>query len=127
LGPAKLIELLIESDVLLANAKLVVMSSRAGSTSERGLLKHHMPGGDLIYRASKAALNNLIKNISFTYKNSDLTIVAVHPGWVRTKSGGKNADLDIMESASQIAKILSTLDKKNSGSFINFDGSQIPW
>ena len=126
-GPAILIEYLIESGVLNENAKLIVMSSRAGSTSERGRLKHHKSGGDVIYRASKAALNNLIKNSSFTHKNLNLTIVAMHPGWVRTKSGGLGADLEISESSNSIVKLLFSIDKNLNGTFMNYDGGIIEW
>jgi NAD(P)-dependent dehydrogenase (short-subunit alcohol dehydrogenase family) len=127
LGPAKLIELFIFSKILAKNAKILVMSSRAGSTSERGLLKHHSPGGDVIYRASKSALNNLIKNISFTYKNTDLIIVAIHPGWVRTRSGGENADLGVEEAAQNIVELLHSLNRQSSGSFLNYDKNSIGW
>jgi NAD(P)-dependent dehydrogenase (short-subunit alcohol dehydrogenase family) len=91
------------------------------------LLKHHSPGGDVIYRASKSALNNLIKNISFTYKNTDLIIVAIHPGWVRTRSGGENADLGVEEAAQNIVELLHSLNRQSSGSFLNYDKNSIGW
>ena len=127
LGPARLIEHLIEGNILAQGAKLVVMSSRAGSSSERGTLRHHRPGGDVIYRASRAMLNNLVKNTTFTHRDKDLSIILMHPGWVRTRSGGDNADLSIEESALQILKVFKTITKKKSGLFINYDGSEIGW
>jgi NAD(P)-dependent dehydrogenase (short-subunit alcohol dehydrogenase family) len=127
LGPARLIELLIKGNILAQGAKLVVMTSRAGSSIERGALKHHRPGGDVIYRASRAMLNNLVKNASFTHQDKDISIILMHPGWVRTKSGGDNADLSIKESALHIFRVFKTINKKRSGIFINYDGSEIGW
>ena len=41
-----------------------------------------------IYRISKSALNSAVKSISYDLSKTNMIIVALHPGWVRTKSGG---------------------------------------
>jgi NAD(P)-dependent dehydrogenase (short-subunit alcohol dehydrogenase family) len=127
LGPAKLIELLIFENILNDDARLLILSSRAGSSAERGKLSHHRPGGDIIYRGSRALLNNLIRNISFDHQSKNLSIIAVHPGWVKTNAGGMSADLSIEEASRCIYEIFKRINKKISGLFLNYNGKIIDW
>jgi NAD(P)-dependent dehydrogenase (short-subunit alcohol dehydrogenase family) len=127
LGPAKLIELLIYENILSDDAKLLILSSRAGSSAERGMLSHHKPGGDIIYRGSRALLNNLIRNLSFDYQSKNFSIVAVHPGWVKTNAGGIFADLSVDEASRCIYEIFKRINKKSSGLFLNYNGELIDW
>lgn len=127
LGPAKLIEFLIFENILNNDARLLILSSRAGSSAERGMLSHHKPGGDIIYRGSRALLNNLIRNISFDHQSKNFSIVAIHPGWVKTNAGGMSADLSVDEASRYIYEIFKRINKKLSGLFLNYDGKIIDW
>ncbi len=92
-----------------------IMGSLQGTTSPDSVL----------YRVSKAAVNMVVRSAQAQYPG--LTVVALHPGWVRTDMGGAGATLAPAQSASNLRQVLSKLDPKRQGQFINHDGSTIPW
>ena len=83
------------------------------------------PGGWYAYRASKAALNMLTRNLA--HDLPDLTAVALHPGWVRTDMGGPDAPLSVDESAAAILDTVDRLTPADSGRFMNNKGETMPW
>jgi NAD(P)-dependent dehydrogenase (short-subunit alcohol dehydrogenase family) len=107
-------------DALAPGARLAVVSSRMGAIGGRG-----SPSGWL-YRASKAALNSVLKDTALVL--GDLAICAAfHPGWVRTDMGGADADLDVADSAAGLRRTLAALTPADSGGFFDFDGQPIGW
>jgi NAD(P)-dependent dehydrogenase (short-subunit alcohol dehydrogenase family) len=118
LGAMRVIPQLV--DALAPDAKLAVISSRMGAIGPRG-----SPTGWL-YRASKAALNSVLKDVSLVL-HGRATCVAFHPGWVRTDMGGPGADLDVADSVAGIRRTLAVLRPTDTGRFLNFDGSAIDW
>jgi NAD(P)-dependent dehydrogenase (short-subunit alcohol dehydrogenase family) len=107
--------------LLSKHSKLAVISSRMGSISERT-----NPGGWL-YRASKAALNSVLKDASIALASRGTICVSFHPGWVRTDMGGAGADLSVDQSASGIRSTIASLKAQDNGSFFNYDGTSIGW
>ena len=122
----KVFEYLKKKKFLKQNALIVFFSSLAGSIEHRGNLKHNKPFGNLFYRLSKAALNCGVKNLSYDFKNK-YTIIALHPGYVKTKSGGKNADYEVSYAAGRIFKTLTKVRKKDNGNFIDLHGKKLKW
>ena len=122
----KIFEHLQKQNFLNTNAKIVFFSSMAGSIENRGKLKHNKPFGNIIYRISKAALNSGIKNLSYDFKN-EYTIIAMHPGYVKTKSGGKNADYTIEYASQKLYKTIVNLSKEDNGKFLDLKGKKIQW
>jgi len=104
-----------------AKGKLAVLSSMMGSIGAR-----HSAIGTL-YRASKAALNSVLKDSAITYGPQGATCVAFHPGWVRTDMGGPGADLPVEDSVAGLRATLAALDASANGTFLNYDGTPIPW
>jgi NAD(P)-dependent dehydrogenase (short-subunit alcohol dehydrogenase family) len=78
------------------------------------------------YRASKAAVNSVMKDASIALAGRALC-VAFHPGWVRTEMGGAGADLDASDSIAGMRRVLAGLDAARNGSFLNYDGTPIAW
>jgi NAD(P)-dependent dehydrogenase (short-subunit alcohol dehydrogenase family) len=114
-------QVLPQLDGLLApGAKLVVLSSMMGSIGARG------NAGGWLYRASKAALNSVVKDVSLVFK-SQAICVSLHPGWVRTDMGGLEADLSVEKSASDLRALIAGLKPGDNGQFFNHDGQPIPW
>lgn len=107
-------------DALAPGAVLAVISSRMGSMALRA-----SPSGWL-YRASKAALNSVLKDTSLALAGR-ATCVALHPGWVRTDMGGAEADIEVADSAAALRQTLAGLTPAHNGHFLNFDGSPLPW
>lgn len=102
------------------HGKLAVLSSRMGSIGERRSTEAPL------YRASKAALNSVLKDASITYAGQ-VTCVAMHPGWVQTDMGGPQATMKAEDSVRQLRATLASLSASNTGQFINYDGSPIAW
>lgn len=107
--------------VVAAHGKLVVISSRMGSIGVRE------SAGLTTYRASKAALNSVLKDASLVYGPQGATCIAMHPGWVKTDMGGATADLDVADSAAGIRRTIAGIGHDDNGCFFNHDGSAIPW
>ncbi len=121
IAPQKLIEAfypLIEQGQL---RKIACISSKVGSMTE------NTAGGGYLYRSSKAALNSVVKSLSNDLKPVGVTVLALHPGWVKTDMGGKNASIDTQTSALGLIKVIDSSTLEQSGQFINYDGTPLPW
>ena len=101
--------------------KLAVLSSRMGSIGERSDTQ------GTLYRASKAALNSVLKDASITYGAQGVTCIAFHPGWVQTDMGGGGAALTPADSVRDLRATLARVDASANGSFLNHDGAPIAW
>ena len=106
------------SKQLNTNAKIILISSIMG-------VQEHNGSNATIYRASKAAVNNIMVSISEEFKSKKIIVSSFHPGWVRTAMGGPNATLSTKESASALIKSFENLTFENTGKFFNYDGSSI--
>jgi NAD(P)-dependent dehydrogenase (short-subunit alcohol dehydrogenase family) len=82
-------------------------------------------GGSYGYRASKAGLNMLTSCMARELK--DITCIAMHPGWVKTDMGGENAPLPVKLSVASMLGVMERATFKDSGSFLNYDGTPLPW
>lgn len=118
LGAMRVLPLLAEA--LAPGARLAVISSRMGSMGLRA-----NPSGWL-YRASKAALNSVLKDASLALAGRALC-VALHPGWVRTDMGGEGAYLDVADSVAAMRRTLAALTPADHGGFLNHDGQLLAW
>jgi NAD(P)-dependent dehydrogenase (short-subunit alcohol dehydrogenase family) len=101
-------------------ARIGVISSRMGSIG----LRDGTAGWT--YRASKAAVNSVMKDASIALAGRALC-AAFHPGWVRTEMGGAGADIDASESIAGMRRALAGLDAARNGSFLNYDGTPLAW
>jgi NAD(P)-dependent dehydrogenase (short-subunit alcohol dehydrogenase family) len=106
----------------------------ASISAKVGSISDNRYGGWYSYRASKAALNQMIKtaSIEMKMKNQKAICLAIHPGTVESKLSKpfQKNDLTIQspqESASNIFKILTSSTSKDTGSFYNWDGKIIDW
>jgi NAD(P)-dependent dehydrogenase (short-subunit alcohol dehydrogenase family) len=108
------------ADALAPLARLAVISSRMASIGARG------GASGWLYRASKAALNSVLKDASLALAGRAVC-VALHPGWVRTDMGGAGADLDVAASVADLRRTIAALVPSDNGRFLNHDGSPLPW
>lgn len=118
LGAMRLLPLL--ANVLVPGGKLVTLSSRMGSLGLR------TAGSAWLYRASKAAVNSVVKDMSFDLAGKAIC-VALHPGWVKTDMGGAEAELDVAQSVSDMRATVAALTPEHNGGFFNHDGQALAW
>jgi NAD(P)-dependent dehydrogenase (short-subunit alcohol dehydrogenase family) len=118
LGPMHVLPSLV--DALAPGARLALMSSRMGSIGDRN---GHQ---GWLYRASKAAVNSVLKDVSQAFAGR-CTCVAMHPGWVQTDMGGAGATLTPTESAHDLRRVIAALTPADNGRFLDHDGSAIDW
>ena len=108
------------ADMLAPGAKLALISSKMGSMGARNATS------SWLYRASKAAANSVLKDISLEWAGKAVC-VSFHPGWVRTDMGGAGADIGVEESVAGMRRVIAGLAAQDNGRFLNYDGSEIPW
>jgi NAD(P)-dependent dehydrogenase (short-subunit alcohol dehydrogenase family) len=100
--------------------KLITITSGMGSTAQHS-------GDYFAYRASKAAVNNVMHGLSLAWKNDGITVTLIHPGWVKTDMGGKNAALEPHESIAGMRRVIAKLTPGDSGKFLDYTGRELPW
>jgi NAD(P)-dependent dehydrogenase (short-subunit alcohol dehydrogenase family) len=83
--------------------------------------------GYLVYGMSKAALNMFSVKLAESLREHEIAVLALHPGWVRTRMGGGGATLSIDTSADGMMRVIDALEMSNTGSYLAYDGSTIPW
>ena len=93
----------------------------------RELLVFAFIHSDLLYRCSKTGLNMAMKSLSVDLKDTGILVVAMHPGWVKTRIGGANALIDTETCVSTISETLQGLTVKDHGAFLQYDNTTIPW
>ncbi|KUI72288.1 C-factor [Cytospora mali] len=105
------------------NARVVIMSSRMGSIAA------NEKGGGYAYRASKAALNAVVRSMSIDVP--DVSFALVHPGRVETGLVGVKEDgaFSCEESLETLLPLIDGLGKGHleSGCFVDRFGKEIPW
>ncbi len=101
--------------------KIITLSSIMGSIAEND------SSGDFIYRSSKAAVNAVMKSLAGDLKSEGITVAVLHPGWVRTDMGGPDAAIEAPESVTGMRAVIAGLKESDSGRFLNYDGTEIPW
>jgi len=106
---------------------MATLSAKVGSIEDNRL------GGWYSYRASKAALYMLIKTaaIEFARTKSNTTLVAIHPGTVNSRLSqpfrGEQIGRPPMDAAGDMLKVIESLEKQDSGTFISYSGERLPW
>lgn len=102
-----------------AGGKIAIISSQMASQARA-------PGGSYIYRASKAAVLNLGRNLAVDLKPRGVAVGIYHPGWVRTDMGGAGADITVDDAAQGLIARFAALDLERSGCFQTWDGRDHP-
>lgn len=129
IGPALIAKHMLPLFSRDRRAVFAALSARVGSISDNGL------GGWHSYRASKAALNMLIKNFAIelgrTHKKA--LVVGLHPGTVDTalsepfQSGLPDGQLTVPdEAAANLLAVISALETGDTGKVFDWKGEEIP-
>ncbi len=128
LGPALLMKHFLPLLPKTGRCTAAFMSAKVGSISDNAL------GGWYGYRASKAALNQLVKtaSIEMTRRNKDSICVSLHPGTVATALSQPFAKTGLnvrpaSEAAGDLLKVLSGLNPADTGCLIDYQGQKLPF
>lgn len=108
-------------DRLAPGGSLALMSSVLGSVSLND------SGGWEPYRASKAALNTLARSFEIRHRAENLSVLILHPGWVRTEMGGAEADIDVATSVTGLADVITDRLGRPGAHYLDYTGKTLPW
>ncbi len=106
---------------------MALLSARVGSIGDNRL------GGWYSYRASKAALNMLVKTASIELRRTHpgAVLAALHPGTVKSALSrpfrGDAIGREPAQAADEMLNALDTLTAEDSGCFLAWDGQRLPW
>ncbi len=106
---------------------VATLSARVGSIGDNRI------GGWHSYRASKAALNQIIHGaaIELGRSHKKSICVALHPGTVATpftaNYAGRHKTVPATEAAANLLNVIAELTPKQSGGFFDYAGHEVPW
>jgi NAD(P)-dependent dehydrogenase (short-subunit alcohol dehydrogenase family) len=119
LSPMRVVERL--GGLVRPEGTIAVMSSGQGS------IANNERGGFEIYRASKSALNQLMRSYAARHQDDTRTLLLTAPGWVQTDLGGPGAKLTIDES---IPNLVNTIDDQRGRpglQYVDYLGRTVAW
>ena len=128
IGPALLMKHFLPLLPRSGRAVFASLSAKVGSIGDNRL------GGWYSYRASKAALNQLVHTaaIELARRQPEAICVVLHPGTVATRLSQpfSKSGLEVQTPAASAARLLATIDglsASDSGGFFNHRGEALPW
>jgi NAD(P)-dependent dehydrogenase (short-subunit alcohol dehydrogenase family) len=68
-----------------------------------------------------------MKSLAIDLLSQKISVLILHPGWVKTDMGGSQAPTSPEESISGLRKVIDEFSLENSGTFLNFKGELQPW
>jgi NAD(P)-dependent dehydrogenase (short-subunit alcohol dehydrogenase family) len=129
-GAIRMVELFVDNVAASEQKKIINISSSVGSVAMA------FPGQNF-YKASKSALNMSMKVISKELKGSkdpnrkQIVVGLIHPGVVRTEFAG-DVPIPMIEPEESAAAVIEVIQnhyvsRRQSGDFMSYTGSKLPW
>ena len=128
-GPVILFQALYPLLLQRQTRKFVTVSTLAASMTQL------IPIPDTVYGSSKAALNFITRSIHKEHNEEGFIVFPLHPGMVDTDMGQSaapvfgmtNLPMSPLESAEAVFRVVDTATKEQSGKFLSYDGTELPW
>jgi len=128
IGPSLLMKHLLPLMPRAGKSVFATISAKVGSIGDNHL------GGWYSYRASKAALNQLVRTAAVELKRRrpDAICVALHPGTVDSRMSAPFTKVGLevrspAEAAEQMIRVILALAPEDSGGFFDYRGAPLPW
>lgn len=144
IGPMRVSEAFVENVAASRGKRILTLGSIAASTSQL-----NAPANLYQYRSSKAALNLLMRNLAIELAPRGILVGLVNPGLVDTRGilalkpgepvpdefaplmplirSGALQLITPEESVTRMRSLIEQLRPEQSGMFINYDGTPLPW
>lgn len=106
---------------LRTGSKVAIITSRMGSISDND------SGGAYGYRLSKAAVNAVGRSLAIDLGRDGISVVLLHPGFVRTDMTGGRGNWDAPDAAAALIERIDELNADNAGRFLHANGEPLPW
>jgi NAD(P)-dependent dehydrogenase (short-subunit alcohol dehydrogenase family) len=119
LSPMRVVEML--QDLVAPHGTIAVMSSGQGS------IANNDKGGFEIYRASKSALNQLMRSFAARHVGDPRTLLLMAPGWVQTDLGGPAAPLTIAQSIPGVVDTIEAQAARGGLQYLDYQGQTVRW
>src|SRR5580692_4856502 len=119
LSPMRVIEAL--QDLVAPGGTIAVMSSGQGSVA------NNTRGGFEVYRASKSALNQLMRSYAARRADDPRTLLLIAPGWVQTDLGGPAAPLTIGQSIPGVVDTIEAQAAQGGLQYLDYRGQTVAW
>lgn len=119
LSPMRVIESL--HDLVAPDGIVGVMSSGQGSVA------NNQAGGFEVYRASKVALNTLMRSFAARHAGDQRTLLLMAPGWIRTDLGGPQATYSVEEAIPRLVDTMEAQRGKSGLQYLDLRGRTVPW
>ncbi|WP_292701507.1 SDR family NAD(P)-dependent oxidoreductase [Microbacterium sp. 69-10] len=120
LSPMRFIERF--QDLATPSGTLAITSSGQGSIANNTRVT-----GWEVYRASKSALNQLMRSFAARHPDTLHTLLLLAPGWVRTELGGSDAALTVEQSTTGLADVIEGQAGARGLAFLDHAGRTVPW
>jgi NAD(P)-dependent dehydrogenase (short-subunit alcohol dehydrogenase family) len=119
LSPMRVVEAL--QDLVTPKGTIAVMSSGQGSVA------NNEKGGFEVYRASKSALNQLMRSFAARHAGDPRTLLLMAPGWVQTGLVGPGAPLTIDQSIPGVVDTIEAQAGQGGLQYLDYRGKTVSW
>lgn len=107
--------------LLADGAKVANISSQLGSIANTARF------GTPTYNIGKAAQNMATRLLAHALHERGIAVLALHPGWVQTDMGGKDAQVTAEDAAAGLLQVVTGATLRDSGRFLDWRGETLPW
>ncbi len=114
-------------DALTPNLAAGKEKIAAALSSQLGSIQNTDMSFGLAYRVSKAGLNMGLRTAAHTLGAKGITLLALHPGWVKTDMGGEAAPVEPADSAAGLYKVITGAGPSRELRFFDWRGETLPW
>jgi NAD(P)-dependent dehydrogenase (short-subunit alcohol dehydrogenase family) len=120
MGCVRVSETFVENVARSEKRLIVAISSHMGSIADI------QSPGSYYYRSSKAALNAVMQGVSVELKPRKIGVLILHPGGVDTRMGPVGG-ISPEESVRGMRRLIDRFTLDQSGAFLRYDGTELPW